>query len=532
MSKKKSVSKTGAQQNQGVASYVGADESALGRASGVLTYDESRAIRRHPTIALARAFLGAVIVQGSWSYESDDDVDDEVLESVRSVFDPLRREYVRTAVFNEIDYGWSPYEVVWAWDETRGLQVVERLKSLLVDITTVLVERGGAFAGLRNIAPGTGEVKLTEDSALVVTLDKEGDYHYGESLLECARGPYDSWVEADRGAKKFDKKVAGSHFVVYYPPGTSSYNGTETDNFEIAQALLKSIEASGAVTVPQIEQQYADQAEALGWKIELLSSQQQQASFKDRLGYLDALMCRAMRVPERAMMEGQYGTKAEAGVHASLMITCAQVLDRDLAEVLKRIVDAFLEVNYGPDARGKVRVVPAPLVDAQVAFLQQLYQALLANPSLSAYEVSAIDTDALKDRIGVPKSKEVAASDAQAGEGEGDEEILEGTAEALAASLNVGEPARTEAGTWTRDGSGIAARYGADYADIDEALASAGKSASEGKFDDARAALYGIRRVTDGRVRYALNRRVVAVLNRMLRLEQRALRFSTEESIT
>jgi len=43
-----------------------------------------------------------------------------------------------------------------------------------------------------------------------------------------------------------------------------------------------------------------------------------QGSFIDRQKYLDALKMRAFGLPERSILEGSHGTKAEADVHADI----------------------------------------------------------------------------------------------------------------------------------------------------------------------------------------------------------------------
>ena len=72
-----------------------------------------------------------------------------------------------------------------------------------------------------------------------------------------------------------------------------------------------------------------------------------------------------------------------------------------------QVVDRLLVLNYGEDARGAVQVVPAPIVDAKRSFYRDLYKTLLANPNFQAHELSALDLDALKDTLGLPKSTEI-----------------------------------------------------------------------------------------------------------------------------
>jgi hypothetical protein len=85
--------------------------------------------------------------------------------------------------------------------------------------------------------------------------------------------------------------------------------------------------------------------------------------------------------------------------------------------VNEQVVDSLIALNYGSAWVGSVRLAAAPLVDSQIAFLQQLYSSIIINPAGFAEEFGNVDTDSLKDRLGVPKASQVA----QAGEDQEDQ---------------------------------------------------------------------------------------------------------------
>ena len=126
------------------------------------------------------------------------------------------------------------------------------------------------------------------------------------------------------------------------------------------------------------------------------------------LEYLDKLKVRGILVPERTGLEGQHGTLAEAEAHADVALTQADLTHRYVVDQLNtQVVDPLLTLNYGQHARGAVQVVPAPIVDAKRGFFRDLYKTLLSNPNFQAHELSALDLDALKDTLGLPKSTEI-----------------------------------------------------------------------------------------------------------------------------
>ena len=146
-----------------------------------------------------------------------------------------------------------------------------------------------------------------------------------------------------------------------------------------------------------------------GWKVELLAAGGSlQVGFTGRLEYLDKLKVRGILAPERTVLEGQHGTLAEAEAHADVALTQADLTHQYVVDQLNlQVVDRLLVLNYGEDTRGAVQVVPAPIVDAKRSFYRDLYKTLLANPNFQTHELSALDLDALKDTLGLPKSTEI-----------------------------------------------------------------------------------------------------------------------------
>ena len=385
------------------------------------SYATYRTMRKHPTIALGRALTIAPVVAAQWSYEADDDADDEWVQFIQAELNRIREPLLQTALEGGCDFGWAPFEKV--FHLTRDGRIgVRRLKSLLQDHTTILIDQHGEWVGFKQWAQvandGTGnEVHLFQDTALLFSFRVEGTQWHGQSLLENVREPYNNWAEANAGAARYDKKLAGSHWVIFYPPGTSKLDGVETENGKVAKEILQQLESSGSVSVPRSVAKSVEELnrerEFPAWEISLMSDQSpRQPSFVDRLNYLDKLLIRGLLTPERAILEGQFGTKAEAGVHADIAVIQRELEHRHVTRVVnEQVVDQLLTVNFGPDTAGKVRAVAAPLVDADREWLREVYKAVLDNPQGFLEEIGWIDRDGLKDKIGVPKNAEIAGDD-------------------------------------------------------------------------------------------------------------------------
>lgn len=370
------------------------------------TYSQYRLLRKDPTVALGRGLLVSGVLAGAWSVEHDEDARPDVVDFVKTLL-PMREDIMRTAVgYGRVDFGWMPYEKIYT--VVNGL-IVMRLKPLLHDITTILIDSKGNIAGYRqNNMQSALPVDIPIEKCLHIVFDVEGSNHYGVPLLENVRAIQTSWTDCDAGAKRYDKKIAGSHWVVHYPPGTSEVDGETVENAEIARQLLTALESSGSMSLPSTTasciQELTDAAVAAlyQWDVKLISdTSSRQPQFGERLKYLDSLKIRGLILPERSMLEGKFGTKAEAGEHIGLAITGMEGIDTAITRQINRqVVDELLLLNFGADAVGKARLAAAPLVDLKAAFLRKLYLALAPN------ETGTIDTVALKEQLSIPILKE------------------------------------------------------------------------------------------------------------------------------
>ncbi len=368
------------------------------------TYAAYRALRKDPTVALGRGLLVSGVLAGSWSVESTEGAPGAVVDFVKSLI-PLRPGLMRDAVGKgRVDFGWMPYEKIFMVERGR---VTVRLKPLLHDMTRILIDDKGNFAGYRQGIMPVIEVPL--EYCLHLAFDVEGSNYYGVPLLENIRAVQNSWTDCDAGAKRYDKKIAGSHWVVHYPPGTSEIDGETVENADVARQLLQALESSGSMSLPSTTAEYVQElnsgtAALYQWDVKLISDvSARQPAFAERLQYLDKLKIRGLILPERSMLEGQFGTKAEAGEHIGLAITAMQEIDKAITrQVNEQVVEQLLVLNFGEGAAKVAWLAAAPLVDKQITFLRDLYLKVLA-----AADVGNVDIDALKGKLEIPK-KEVA----------------------------------------------------------------------------------------------------------------------------
>lgn len=364
------------------------------------TYATYRAIRKNSTIALARELAVAPILASDWTIDAKKDVPQEWKDLIEDVFFPLRDEFLATALYyGDIDFGYQCWEKVIMPKD--GYDKIVRLKQLYHDITEICIGHKGGFIGVRQLGTDLGL-----HNSVHVGFRVEGSLLYGIPLLENVRQIYNWWTDCNEGARRYDRKIAGCHIVVEYPPGSAfDRNGKEVENYILAQRVLDGLEAAGGVSVPRDMAPFMQQLnlDSPGWKIWILDAGgSQQVSFCQRLEYLDKQLCRGLHIPERAMLEGQHGTLAEAEAHGDVVFTIQDIKHRRVtAELNRQAVDQTLFMNFGKKAVGKVWLKPSPIADKKKAFFAQLYTSLLGSPA-GLHEIQSLDLASMRTQLGLP----------------------------------------------------------------------------------------------------------------------------------
>ena len=385
------------------------------------SYSYYRTMRKHPTIALARRLSIAPLLRASWSIEGED-ASEETLELAQAVVDDNRAAFMAHACASLYDYGFAAFEQYLEPDPADleasmtgpcppvGFEkrMTLRVKPLLADFVKARVDAAGAFAGVSVSSPGAYRPTILPlDQCIFLGLDAEAGQLFGVGYLENARSTYQSWQDVDDGAKRYDRKVAGTHLVLYYPPGSSiDAAGTETDNGVLAQQFLKMLESSGMVAVEAERQNFLDMASAKlppAWHVEYLSdSSPRQGSFIERARYLDALLVRAFMLPERAILEGEFGTKAEAVAHQNLALQAMEATHEFLAEEFERqALSPYLALLVGAEQSKSLRLSAGPINREASLWKRSLLESIIAK------RPEVVDLDALMDEMGLAKSKEV-----------------------------------------------------------------------------------------------------------------------------
>lgn len=416
-------------------------------------YTFFRKILNDPSIRFVRELALAPILATKWAFRATKDSPPEAADVIREMFESLLPFFLDD-VIRGVDYGWAGFEQVFDTmprGRYKGAFWLKKLKSLMPDITTIYVDNFNEFAGFNNNGTPVDPVKC-----LLYTYDGESGNLYGRgrcyNLLEVV--PW--WRDANDGAARYDRKIAGVFLICHYPPGQSiDRNGVLTENWKIAQAMLDSVSAGKPIAVcnefaGEMEQtasgflQNVAIADRTRWKFELLEDKgSRQPGFSDRLAYLDRQKARAYLTPERSAFEAQKsGSRADSESHGGIILTGANYINARLALLLNGSqmvtnspINNILRMNWGDDAVGTVTAVPEDMNEEKKKFLREISKVLLGEAPELTGKISSLNTmfeqagfpqpsDPLTDGdltadLGDMMIKRVAKTSAGAGEGDG-----------------------------------------------------------------------------------------------------------------
>ncbi len=372
-----------------------------------------RRMLRHPTIALARIARRAPIKAAGWTYTAtrEDPRAKRAIELIRSTFNPIRRRLCADMMSAE-DFGFAPFEMVFDTQPVDGVMawVISEFKLLLAERTRPMMDRDRNFIGVRNFA-----AEIERERVLWWTAGEEANNIWGIGANERALRVWRAWSETLNQSGKYIKIAAVPIPMATYPPGKSKdASGSTIENSTIAKKIVKKLqEENEGIVLPDMIAKYIedglitgkiDPSKVQAWRIDFL--QPKVAAGQDLIDfmkYFDSMMARAWLIPERSILEGQFGTKAEAGEHASVAIAASQDLLTDFLECLNTgPVDQLLQFNFGPDAKGLVQIKAAPLDKAKLAIIQNMVTKVLTDTANVDLFLRVLKLDEMIDLLDLP----------------------------------------------------------------------------------------------------------------------------------
>jgi hypothetical protein len=374
-------------------------------------YSTYRAMDLQPTLARARGHYYGRIVSSKWDFRPPDQKPGPAAkrraDKAAAVFGPLRREFIGENL-RSLSLGWRGGEIVWQPRDGR-LDVVGLPASEPDGLVICKYKLGGAFAGLTY---NGADERLDERKSWVFTLDGWGGNLYGQSYHDAAYDSYCDWLRGRWTRSGIGRKLAGILPVLKYPPGQTEVGGVLKDNAEIARQILASLGLGNGVAVPSLAYDQADVAanpelaKVTLWQLDFMDAGNLAQATEGVVGgheYDDKQLCRAWRLSERTLVEATTaGSRADSEVQSEGDVLQLEYVDDEIAgQFSEGVLDAWLVINFGEDARGSVVVRPAPLADRKRAVYTKWVDGLLAS-SLANKVIAAADNKAVFDHLEIP----------------------------------------------------------------------------------------------------------------------------------
>ncbi len=429
------VPRSGPAQTRDVPVIAGARAAALGPWAGAgafpsfvrdanpdtLTFEQYDEMRRDPTIAAGLTMVKAPIL-GMVRRAGVQCDDPAVAAAVEEVFlkSGLLYQAVR-AMLSAEEFGVAFMEKVWAREDLDiwfGLPdpntgepveqvafqgpalVIRQLRHVNPATVTEIRRRheprdgkpgDGSFDGFVQRV-GADEVWVQPPYAFVYSRNPEFGNLWGAPRTKPAY-PYYVWKQVIlKYWMAWTEKKAVPPRIARHPVGVNARTGQ--DNAEVAVQVATAVDNVAAVALPSTR----DQSNNYLWTLEELSTTDRTDVFERTVRALDGALLRAIFVPERSFLEGQYGTKAEAEAHTDTFLLTEDERLVDMLEAFSRyVVQPWIDYNFGPDA-ARARIVCPGLTDEERALLREVLMALLSAPAMQ----ERVDLGAIAERYGVP----------------------------------------------------------------------------------------------------------------------------------
>lgn len=382
------------------------------------SYKTYRWMLNHPVVRLVRSIATGPTLASYWQYKAaDESVPQARVDLIQKMFDRIRQQSM-SDIMRGRDYGWAGFEPI--WDTAGGETRLEELKPLLPDLTTILVSKKGRFTGLQQASGEVIDLKADQQGILqaglpapfkawVYTYDKECGNLHGRSWLENIRDTaWKDWLDCAQQIQKIGAKIAGTQGILKTPPNMKTEaiaafkalsNGAPG---MWLPSLAMNIDPNGQADMMKLLIDLSKTSLISLEVIDFGNTAPSIAAILDRMKHAEELMFAGGLRSSRTGLEGQHGTKAEAGVHTDTAMLVAELDDDEIAAQAQTLVDAVLELNFGHDSRGSVTIDPPPLVDAKSQRYSEFLTAISTGQGVAEALANYADIEEVFDGLDIP----------------------------------------------------------------------------------------------------------------------------------
>lgn len=380
---------------------------------GLATY--RMMMRTMPVLQVAYAYKSAAACSAPFTIESQKGSSQEAKDLLQDHFLNQQRLSGIMACLMQADLlQRAPMSV--QWGEVDGYQVPTRYKPLLQEKTLTLIDEAGEIVGIKQDG-----VEMTGPNYLLHLNQPEWNPIHGWSLLENIRETiWWPWMEDVQNSGKINNKASGSVYSVlgpssgtYTTPGGDSLTGAQYAQ-KMANLLMQGISFGGTHLGHKIQGMANAETQKMFREMSEFTIQQwNQGNFGpaslallEQIKHKEVNAFRGFQLPERAGLEGQHGTKADAGEHRDVVDSATDQKRITLATTLQHTAYWVLKFNFGEKEAQKHQLVPASVVDENLVFSRKIIEDLIAN-GYAGKIAEFLQMGGLFDKSGLPVNEKL-----------------------------------------------------------------------------------------------------------------------------
>lgn len=368
------------------------------------------AMRRFPTVNKVYKLLTAPLLAGVRSIEIVDDAGkpdeaEKIKKAATADLLPIL-ELAMDGAMESMHFGHWLQEIIWDQVDDRTAPV--KVRSILPGQAEIHVDEFRQFTGYK-INDEWRDARYAFLSVNDPHIDEVLGYSYNENALS-------TWFRATKSQENADaveRKAAGIQLILHIMQGVvmKDADGNDVDAATFAQNWMNAAVQGKSVTVPAMAfskesiENKPELAEVPLVKIDTMDwgdTGPALMAHLERLQGLDVNIFAAWGVPERAGMESQHGSRADAEAHGNVVISISEHLHTSrCGQWDKQVTSRWQAANF-PGSKVKIKTMPSPLSDPQQTFLQELVIALANNKDAAPKLLANVNERKLLERVETP----------------------------------------------------------------------------------------------------------------------------------
>lgn len=380
------------------------------QSKGRLSQERIEEISKIHVVELMRQMITISGSTSQWNVEADPGTPSEISELIEMFLEPNKTSIWSEGIDGWIKFGWAPFEKIFAEirDAENGIKLgIRKLKQLLPEYSDAVFV-GTDFVGIENWIDSP-KVLVPPIRSLVLTLDKRGDNLKGRSLFYNADQSASYFMASISSMLRYASKRKGPKMIGYYPQeGKSYYKGVLMENYKVVEKMKDDLDETNIVFIPRVSAAPSASGQIVNpWELITIPETPFLTDYLNEFAYWEKAIVMAFGFPVRAIMESEYGSRADSVTGQEFAVQRVQYLvDSMVEQINKYVVNKLVEMNFGGQWVGRVRISAGDINQRTLANLKALFVNTLNTNYGQAMLADKLDWGQIAKDAGFPMAPE------------------------------------------------------------------------------------------------------------------------------